>query len=98
MDSIAPVKLLLTDIAQRLELKEKKFIVSTAAPKYELDVMWTMILVNQHEFLVNHRDKVSAKDLTESLHNFMLHCCVQRHYFFDILKCGNEDCEVCLPP
>ena len=98
MDSIAPVKLLLTDIAQRLELKEKKFIVFTAAPQYELDALWTTILAIDKEFRVNHTDKVSAKDLTESLRNFMSHCCVQRHYFFDILKCGDEDCEVCLPP
>ena len=50
MDSIVPVKLLLTGTAQRLELKEKKFIVFTVAPQYELDALWTTILVIDKEF------------------------------------------------
>ena len=28
----------------------------------------------------------------------MKHCCHQRHYFFEIKKCGDEDCNICLPP
>ena len=96
-DSIAPVKILLTDIAQRLELKEKKFVVYTAAPLYELDALWMTILAIDKEFRVNHTDKSSAKDLIESLCGFMSHCCAQRHYFFDTLKCGKEGV-ICLPP
>ena len=37
LDSIAPVKILLTDIVRRLELKGKKFSVFTAASSEELD-------------------------------------------------------------
>jgi len=28
----------------------------------------------------------------------MKHCCCERYYFFDIKKCGDEDCDICLPP
>ena len=27
----------------------------------------------------------------------MAHCCKQRHYFFDILKCGKPACMLCKP-
>ena len=40
LDSIAPVKIVLSDIAQRLELKERKFSVFTAASSKELDDLW----------------------------------------------------------
>ena len=26
----------------------------------------------------------------------MSHCCKQRHYYFDILKCGERKCKICL--
>ena len=28
----------------------------------------------------------------------MTHCCRERHYFFDVLKCGASECQVCDPP
>lgn len=33
----------------------------------------------------------------EGLKAFYEHCCVTRHYFFSIKKCGQEGCEVCKP-
>ena len=29
---------------------------------------------------------------------FLEHCCEERHYFFDILKCGSSECRICKPP
>ena len=98
VDSIAPVKILLSDVARRLELKQKKFKVFTAASAGELDAFWTALLAIDKEFRLNHSDKVSAKDLTPLLNQFFTHCCRQRHYFFDILKCGDPDCNICKPP
>ena len=63
VDSIAPVKILLSDVARRLELKQKKFKVFTAASAGELDAFWTALLAIDKEFRLNHSDKVSAKDL-----------------------------------
>ena len=31
------------------------------------------------------------------LQSFIQHSCHQRHYFFDILKCGKPDCNICKP-
>ena len=50
------------------------------------------------EFKLRHSEKVSAKDLTPQLNNFFTHFCRQRHYFFDIIKCGDPQCQVCKPP
>ena len=98
MDSIAPVKILLTDVARRLELKEKKFQVFSAASASEMDDFWTAVLAIDVEFKLYYSTKISAKDLTPALAEFFGHCCRQRHYFFDILKCGSSDCMICKPP
>ena len=49
------------------------------------------------EFSLEHAEKVSAKLLTQGLNTFMSHCCRERHYFFEIKKCGEEDCQICFP-
>ena len=97
MDSVAPVKIVLTDIAKRLEVKEKKFSVFTAASADELDDLWAALLSIDKEFPYGVGDKFSAKELSGRLVKFIDHCCVQRHYFFDIIKCGEADCDICLP-
>ena len=51
-DSLAPVKILLSDIARRLELKEKKFKVFTAATASELDAFWTALLALENFTLI----------------------------------------------
>ena len=98
MDSMSPVKILLSDIIRRLELKGVKFQVFSAATQSGLNDFWTDLLSLDHEFQALHSKKISASDLTPPLSNFFEHCCRERHYFFDILKCGNEDCTTCQLP
>jgi len=45
-------------------------------------------------------DDKMASDLKgkKSLEKFLDHCCVSRHYFFVIKKCGTQDCDICSPP
>ena len=88
IDTMVPVKLVLTDLSRRLELKEKKFAVFSAAADTELDELWTALPAIDAEFPLSRKDKVCAKDLSLSLSQFTSHCCRQRHYVFDILKCG----------
>ena len=82
LDSISGVKILLTDIARRLELKGQKFSVFTAASDEELNDLWTAILSIDQEFTFSKEDKVSAKNISPELTNFISHCCKQRHYLF----------------
>ena len=61
LDSIAPVKIVLTYIAKRLELKGKKFSVFTAASPEELDDAWTALLSIDQQFLHGRNDIFSTK-------------------------------------
>ena len=49
------------------------------------------------EFNLQPCDKVSPKTLTPELKEFMSHCCHERHYFFEIKKCGTSVCTICTP-
>ena len=97
LDSVAPVKALLSRITQRLQLKENKFAVGNAAAPTSLSNLWDSLVLLDSEFSLNHTDKVSAKVLTQGLKTFMSHCCRERHYFFEIKKCGEENFQICHP-
>ena len=81
MDSIAPCEVATDRHCTGSGTEGTKFIVFTAAPWHKFDALWTTILAINKEFLINHIGKVSAKDLTESLHNFMSDCCVHATLF-----------------
>ncbi|CAB4040071.1 Hypothetical predicted protein, partial [Paramuricea clavata] len=89
---------LLSDVVRRLELKEKKFEVFTAATEDELDEFWTSLSALDEEFHLGHDEKVNTTNVTQGVKEFLLHCCRERHYFFDILKCGNPECSTCPAP
>jgi len=80
---MAPVKVTLSDIAQRLELKGEKFVVHSVTNSCDIAQVW---------------GKLKEIDPALSLSAFMRDCCHERYYFFDIKKYGDEDCTICLPP
>ena len=47
------------------------------------------------DFNLSYTDKISVKVLTPKLKQFLTHCCRQRHYFFEVRKCGNAECGIC---
>ena len=92
LDAVEPVKLLLIQITERLQLKEKKFTVGTPATTDELNDLWKNWSFINSGFTLQHSDKVSDKLLTPLIKEFMTHCCRERHYFFEIKKCGDSSC------
>ena len=54
------------------------------------------IVVNRRKFNLQTSDKVSQKSLTPALKEFISHCCRERHYCFEIKKCGETECTICL--
>ena len=38
---------------------------------------------------------ISVKVLTPNVKKFLAHSCRQDHYFFEVRKCGNEECGIC---
>ena len=82
LDSVSPVKVILADIAQRLELKGKKFSVGTAASEAEISDLWSQLKEIDPEFDLSPTDKIPRKKVTQNLQAFLKHCCRERHYFF----------------
>ena len=71
LDALAPVKVLLNDVVRRLELKEKKFEVFTAATENELNEFWTSLSAFDEEFHLGHDDKVNATNFTPGVKEFL---------------------------
>ena len=97
LDAIAPGKKNLTDIDVGLELKEMNFQVLIAATPAKISYHWTALLSTDTQFSLTHSSKCSAKDSTSQLLKFMTHYYRKRHYFFNVLKCGALECQVCNP-
>ena len=98
-DSLAPVKIMLTDIFLRLELKSKKFSVFSSATPGEIDSFWIAMLTIDavlSDPMGKYRKATVAK--SSSLRKFLSHCCQVRHYTFSVLKCGKPTCTICRPP
>ncbi len=91
LDSIARVKILLSDLMIRLELKGKPFGVYHSASTTDIEDVWNSLLQ------VDSSLKFGEKSL-KTHDAFMDHCCQLRHYSFSIKKCGAIDCTVCQPP
>ena len=97
LDAVEPVKLLLTKITERLQLKDKKFTLGNPATTDELDDLWKCLSFIDSEFTLQHSDKVSDKLLTPPIKEILSHCCRQRHSFFEVRKCGDSSCTICFP-
>ena len=82
LDSIAPVKVLLTQLFERLQLKEESFKPITAASEEDIDAIWN--LVQEVEPSLVRGESLRKEHLLhkEGLRKFIDHCCVRRHYIF----------------
>lgn len=81
LDSLSPVKVLLSKLMMRLELKQQKFSLFIAATDEEMDDFWTTLVALDSEFDRGRQDKITAKDLGRVLSEFNAHSCRQSHYF-----------------
>ena len=98
IDSMSPVKVTLTNIANRLEWKGRSFSVDVAATTENLTELWSTLNEIDSEFKFTHTDKITRKGLSATLQSYLRHCCREWHYFFDIKKCGDSSCNMCKPP
>ena len=98
IDCIAPVKALLNSIFCRLKLKDKPVVTSDSAQTEEIDALWNAlggIMANVPSQQSLHK-KSDLKD-APSISLFLEHCTRQRHYFFEVRKCGQVACGICKP-
>ena len=84
LDSIEPVKILLSTVFQRLEIHGKKFSMFSAASEDQLRSVWAELeaVDPSLEFDKVYRQN-ALKDLP-ALSAFLEHCCRSRHYAFSI--------------
>lgn len=98
LDSVAPVKAILTGIFKRLKLKEKTIHVSAAATEDELAVIWESVAsIDSNCSEYNCLRRKSDLKQSPKIKEFLSHCTRERHYFFEIKKCGQETCTICKP-
>ena len=95
-DSIEPVKILLSDIFQRLHLKDKAVKVSPSTTQTRMEELNKNLDAIEEVSLTEKTPKSILKKLPK-LAAFIDHCCQSRHYSFCIKKCGEPTCEVCQP-
>ena len=95
LDSIEPVKALLSALFLGLKLKDP-FSVFTPATTAEIDCFWDILKVD-HLLSKGDRTKKVLQNRPDLL-KFLKHCCKTRHYLFSIKKCGEQDCSICRPP
>lgn len=72
--------------------------MDVAASDHEIDALWSQLKEIDGEFELGHSDKIPRRKVTQGLEAFLKHCCRERHYFFEIKKCGKNDCSICKPP
>ena len=97
LDSIAHLKCLLTSLTERLELKGKKFTTFSAANEADIEELWKSVL--QVDPSLNKEEKITKRNLQskKDLVAYLKRCCIQRHYSFQIKKCGSDVCNLCKP-
>ena len=86
LDSVVPVKALLTGVFQRLKLKDKSIQVSPAATEEQLTSIWESILCIDSSCEPNCFRRKSDLKQAPKVKEFLSHCTRERHYFFEIKK------------
>ena len=98
LDSVESVKVLLTQMFQRLQLKEKNISCLASATDTEIAEIWESKFVDSEcgddPQALKTKSAISDKPL---LQQFFSHCCRERHYYFEVKKCGSADCSICKP-
>lgn len=97
LDSMASVKVLLTDLFQRLQLKDEPFSVASAATIPDIEAICEFVTRIDTELDCTGSMRKSILSTHPVFKQFYDHCCRSRHYFFEIKKCGQPTCQFCLP-
>ncbi|KAI8484568.1 hypothetical protein Bbelb_376750 [Branchiostoma belcheri] len=95
--STEKVRAMLNELFQRLCLKGEPFSTVDPATDDEVEEMWNLILLIDQTVTKEDTTKVKMQ-AKKNLAGFMQHCCISRHYFFSIKKCGNSACKYCKKP
>ena len=96
-DSLSPVKILLSQIFNRLKLHDEHINTFNSATTSELSEFWSAIITldsTLSESGIYCKETIGQR---KKVVEFISRCCQISHYTFDILKCGVASCSICLP-
>ena len=96
-DSLSPVKVLLCKVFSRLQLKEKPIRTYISATPQEISELWTAIISFDSTLEEGAKYVKGNIGEHEKISEFLQHCCRMDQYTFDVLKCGKDTCNICLP-
>ncbi|GBC01659.1 hypothetical protein RclHR1_04280016 [Rhizophagus clarus] len=96
LQSMEPIRVLLSNLFTRQSLKDEFFKVFEPATKTEMENFWESVHLVDDSITIEDtsQKKVANKP---KLQEFMEHCCQKCLYFFEIKKCGNNECNICRP-
>ena len=98
LDSIAPIKVLMSTVFQRLELKRKKIESFTSATEEDIEELCINLKSVDDSITADIKWVKSVLPEYPKVQEFIDHCCQLRHYSFCIKKCGKNDCKICKKP
>ena len=96
--SMKSVKVLLTQLFNRLQLKEENFTPVVAAAEESIEDLRSSVQEVEPSLVLGESLRKEHLPHKDKLKRYMEHCCVRRHYFFVVKKCGSSTCEFCEPP
>ena len=95
-DSMQTTITLLRDLITRCSLKEKNFKMYSPADGEMIQELFQC--VRDIDEKVTEQDQKKDLCKREGPKAFPDHCTKRRTYAFSILKCGDPECTICLPP
>ncbi len=97
LESLKPVKDLMSSVFNRLELKGQAFGKYESASQAHMDELWSLITSKVDATLSPTETTKKANAQKQDFQNFLNTHCRIRHYMFSIKKCGQAECRVCQP-
>jgi len=90
LDSIEPIKIMLSDIITRLQWNKVPLEVQSSATETQIRELWETAKEIDSTLVFDKKyRKCTLKEFPKV--EFISHCCQTRHYSFSVKKCGNSD-------
>ena len=96
-DSLEPPITLLSNLFERLKLKEEPFSFFVPATNEEIKSLWGNIKLIDNSLEKDDTTKLRIQGKKQFLDFLNSHCKI-RHYMFSVKKCGRFDCSICKIP
>ena len=84
IDSVSPVKVLMSSVFQRFELKGQKFQCFSAATEADIEEFWLSLKSLDASITPEHKWIKAVLPQHPKIEQFIEHCCQLRHYSFCI--------------